>query len=63
MHLERTGTPNANNAGIHTACNEAQEALLAVSEVSCNDEKLSVLWDSGANQKLLVLAPKVSKKF
>ena len=53
LHLERTTTPNANNPGIHTASNAAQEVLLAVSEVSCNDEKLSVLWDSGANISLI----------
>ena len=52
LHLERTETTSSSSQGMY-ACNASQEALLAVSEIMCNDKMLSVLRDSGANISLI----------
>ena len=54
LHIEHpSNTNNFPSNAMHMTKNKKQETLLAVSHVRCNDRKLSVLWDSGANVSLI----------
>ena len=54
LHLEQSPVSSfTRSSASHMAGNKMQEAILAVSHVFCNDKKLAVLWDSGANVSLI----------
>ena len=54
LHIESRSTADrVSSNAIHMTDNGRQETLLAVSHVRCKENKLSVLWDSGANVSLI----------
>ena len=53
LHIDHQSINKSTDNAVNMTKNKRQETLLAVSHVRCNDQNLSVLWDSGANVSLI----------
>ena len=53
LHIDHQSINMSTDNAVNMTKNKRQETLLAVSHVRCNDQNLSVLWDSGANVSLI----------